>query len=155
MKPPNHSDDELWACVKKVFSRPSLVDDAVRVSYIKGTGLVDVCEHGIKFVLVDSTWLMEKHDHKGTFVLGGHDLRYKFIPKKTIYLDADYWQSSPPPPKRTRKLLFIAFHEHTERDLMEINGADYDESNDRDSGDYPEEHDHANKEELAKRKEND
>jgi hypothetical protein len=155
MKPIKHSDAELWACVEKIFSDSKLVDDAVKVAYIKGTGLLDTCEHGIKFVLFDSTWLMEKHDRKGLLVLGGHDLRYHFVPKNTIYLDADYWQSAEPPNGRTRKLLFIAFHEHTEHELMEINGADYDDGSEECGGVYQKKHDTANKEELKKREEND
>jgi hypothetical protein len=60
----------------------------------------EACPHGLKIALVDGTYVRNHFD--SDFSQGGNGFRYRFVPRKEIWLDADI---------NPRERPFIAFHE--------------------------------------------
>ena len=72
------------------------------------------CEHGLKIFLVDGTHVRDKWDT--LFIQGGHKLRYDFVPKGEIWIEASLPENERP---------FVILHECFEITKMEM-GWDYD-----------------------------
>jgi hypothetical protein len=81
------------------------------------TGLA--CPHGLEIFLVDGTHIRNKWD--SDFVQGGNGFRYKFCPRRELWVDA----STP-----ETEVAFVAFHECHETELMR-GGMSYEDAHDR------------------------
>jgi len=69
--------------------------------------LGEACPHGLKIALVDGTYVRNHFD--SDFSQGGNGFRYRFVPRREIWLDRDINQAERP---------FIAFHECQESERM-------------------------------------
>jgi len=69
--------------------------------------LDETCPHGLHVVLVDGTYVRDHHD--SDFSQGGNGFRYRFIPRREIWIDSEIAQSECP---------LIAFHECQEAEKM-------------------------------------
>lgn len=78
------------------------------------TYLGEVCPHGREIVLVDGTHVRNNYD--SDFSQGGNGYRYRFIPRRELWIDAQISPDEWP---------LIAFHECEESELMKM-GVDYD-----------------------------
>jgi hypothetical protein len=76
--------------------------------------LGEACPHGLEIFLVDGTFIRNTYD--SDFVQGGNGQRYRFCPKRELWID---W-STP-----EAELPYVALHECYETWLME-QGYDYD-----------------------------
>lgn len=65
------------------------------------------CPHGLEIFLVDGTLIRNKWD--SDFVQGGNGFRYRFCPKRELWVD----ESTP-----EDEIPFVAFHECYETELM-------------------------------------
>jgi len=74
----------------------------------------EACPHGLEIFLVDGTFIRNKWD--SDFVQGGNGQRYRFCPKRELWLEECLPEAEWP---------YVAFHECYETDLME-KGYDYD-----------------------------
>jgi hypothetical protein len=67
----------------------------------------EACPHGLKIALVDGTYIRNHFD--SDFSQGGNGFRYRFIPRKEIWIDTNINKNEWP---------FIAFHECQEVERM-------------------------------------
>lgn len=76
--------------------------------------LGEACPHGFELFLVDGTFIRNNYD--SDFVQGGNGQRYKFCPKRELWVDDSIPEIEIP---------FVALHECYETYLMEKHGYDY------------------------------
>jgi hypothetical protein len=69
----------------------------------------ECCPHGLNIALVDGTYVRNHFD--SDFSQGGNGFRYRFVPRREIWLDADINPTERP---------FIAFHECQEVERMRM-----------------------------------
>ena len=69
----------------------------------------EACPHGLKIALVDGTYV--RNHYASDFSQGGNGFRYRFVPRKEIWLDVDINQA---------ERAFIAFHECQEVERMRM-----------------------------------
>lgn len=101
--------------LKIIFKDKQVIIDCVEKSLVFGKcNLYLSC--GLKIVLVDGDFI--KKTISMSFVEGGNDLVYSFIPKRQVWVDARMHSDS---------LMHIVFHELFERTLMS-QGFDYDDA---------------------------
>lgn len=82
----------------------------------ESTGLA--CPHGREIFLVDGTHVRNHHD--SDFVQGGNGYRYRFCPKRELWVEADMPEEEVP---------LVAFHECYEAELMR-QGWSYEDAHD-------------------------
>jgi hypothetical protein len=99
------SDDIAW-CTTPVTPSPS------KVPWKRSMG--EACPHGLEIFLVDGTYIRNTYD--SDFVQGGNGQRYRFCPKRELWIDDSIPEHEWP---------YVAFHECYETSLME-SGYDYD-----------------------------
>lgn len=74
----------------------------------------EYCEHGLEIIIVDGTHVRDEWD--SVFIQGGHCLRYDFVPKGEIWIEASLPEDERP---------FVIFHECYEFEKQKI-GWSYD-----------------------------
>lgn len=79
----------------------------------------EACPHGLEIFMVDGHYIRNVHD--SDFVQGGNGYRYRFCPKRELWVDA----STP-----EAEIAFVALHECRETELMK-GGMSYEEAHDR------------------------
>lgn len=77
------------------------------------------CPHGLEFYLVDGTYIRNHYD--SDFVQGGNGARYKFCPKRELWIEESMPES---------EVEYVALHECYETYLMTERGYDYERAHD-------------------------
>lgn len=106
-----NSGDAVWEMTPVAFPTVS------KVPWKRSMGLA--CPHGLEFFLVDGTYIRNHYD--SDFVQGGNGERYKFCPKRELWID----ESIP-----DDEIEYVALHECYETYLMSNKGYDYDRAHD-------------------------